>query len=368
MTPVTRIPVRTKPRAYDVLLGTGVLDRAGSLLRSRLKLRNELIVVVSAENVWKHWGARLTKSLDRAKLRWTHTLIPDGERAKTLSTVESAAEQLTRLGADRTSALIAFGGGVIGDMVGFLAAIYMRGVRVVQIPTTLLAQVDASIGGKTGVNLTTGKNLVGSFHQPQCVLIDPQLLATLDEREFRAGIFEILKCGVIADRSLFESLERDRDRLLAREKKMLERSIEAAVRVKAAIVSKDERESGLRRLLNYGHTIGHALEAETQYKHFLHGEAVAWGMIAAALIGVASGKTSAKDAQRITTAVLQYSPLPVVQSNTHAIVARTASDKKTVGGKNHFIVATAIGRAIVISDVPTDVIARAVDQIKRLSR
>lgn len=362
------IPVKTELRAYDVLLGTDLLSEAGTLLRSELNVRDEKLFIISSANVWQHWGDALAQSLDRAQLPWRKLLIADGEEAKRLVTVEHAAEQLARLGADRSSIIVAFGGGVIGDMAGFLAATYMRGIPVVQMPTTLLAQVDASIGGKTGVNLTTGKNLIGSFHQPTIVMIDPLLTNTLSGREFRSGLFEVIKCGIIADPVLFAKTEQEHRAVLSRNEALLEFCIESSVRIKAGVVSKDERESGLRRILNYGHTIGHALEAETRYAHFLHGEAVAWGMIAAARIALQINVCCQQTAARIADTVLRYGPLPPITVEAESIVARIGSDKKTLGGKTHFVLASAIGNTIISSDVPTEVIVSAVKYMQHLSQ
>jgi 3-dehydroquinate synthase len=217
--------------------------------------------------------------------------MPDGERSKRLATLEKLAEKLVKQGADRGVTLIALGGGVVGDVTGFLASIYMRGVDVIQAPTTVLAQVDAAIGGKTGVNLASGKNLLGTFHQPRAVLVDPSVLETLPSREYQAGLYESLKCGIIGDPELFKLFEDRRREILDRDPVVIEKVIADSVRLKASVVSADEREGGLRQILNLGHTIGHALEAETRYTQLLHGEAVAWGMIAATHIAALHRKT-----------------------------------------------------------------------------
>ncbi len=221
------------------------------------------------------------------------------------------SSHLVKLKADRNTVLIALGGGVVGDVTGFLASIYMRGIRFVQIPTTFLSQVDSSVGGKTGVNLTVGKNLVGVFKQPELVLVDPQVLSTLPDREFRSGLYESLKAGVIRNPRIFEFMEQNREQVLAKDPGSLEWLIAESVRVKADVVGQDEEEHGLRKILNFGHTIGHALEAETSYKVFLHGEAVAWGMVAAASIAVEMQQGSRRPtAQRIISLMLAYAPLP----------------------------------------------------------
>jgi 3-dehydroquinate synthase len=241
----------------------------------------------------------------------------------------------------------------------------MRGIPVVQIPTTLLAQVDSAIGGKTGVNLKAGKNLVGTFHQPLAVLVDPDVLATLPEREYRSGLFEAMKYGVIRNSTIFDLMERNRDELLKRDGKLLETLITECIRVKADVVSADEREGGERRILNFGHTVGHALEAETGYKHLLHGEAVGWGMIAACSIGEKMKLTERATAQRIVALVRAYGPLPKIDVNAKRVFRRLLSDKKTVGGVPHFILATTIGKVEVINNISQQIVIDAVKILKR---
>lgn len=315
----------------------------------------------------KLWGAVLEKSLAAAGLSVEFLEIGDGEPHKRMRTLESLAERMVGLGADRDSAVLALGGGVVGDVAGFLAAIYMRGIDFVQIPTTLLAQVDASVGGKTGVNLRAGKNLAGAFHQPLAVLIDPEVLTTLPERELRAGLYESMKCGVIGDAKLFQFMEKHRVAILRRDGVALDTVIAASVKLKAKVVGADEREGGVRRNLNFGHTIGHALEAETGYKVFLHGEAVAWGMIAAARIAQTVGMLPTGEMDRITQTVLGLGKLPPVLSATKRIVARLGSDKKARAGKVHFILPTRVGRVEVLAGIPDDAVTEAVEYVRRIS-
>ncbi len=295
-------------------------------------------------------------------------LIPDGEPAKKLRTIEIMAERLSRLGADRKAVLIAFGGGVAGDVTGLLASLYMRGVELVQIPTTFLAQVDASIGGKNGVNLGAGKNLLGTFYHPRTVLIDPEVLSTLTNREFRAGLYEALKCGIIGDLDLFLRFETKRAQILKRDPVEIEGIIAQSVKLKAEVVSADEHEGGLRRVLNLGHTIGHALEAETGYKTLLHGEAVAWGMIAATNIALTVGRTDSVTAGRIADAILGLGRLPEISVSARKVLARLQADKKTQGGVVHFVLPREIGKVEIASDVPDNVIIAAVEELRRLSR
>ena len=342
------------------------------LLRSAVAPLHDLIppkmrvFSLTAPPIQKRWGGALRKSFANADRRIEIIVMPDGERSKTLAEVEKLAEKLVSLGADRHSVLLTLGGGVVGDVGGFLASVFMRGIPVVQIPTTLLAQVDSAIGGKTGVNLKAGKNLLGTFHQPRAVLVDPEVLSTLPEREYRSGLFEAMKYGVIRNYAIFELMESQRDSLLRRDGAVLEKLIADCIRVKADVVSRDEREGGERRILNFGHTIGHALEAETNYRRLLHGEAVGWGMIAACRIGAEMKITDAETATRIAALVQSYGPLPKVKVDGKRILKRLASDKKTVGGVPHFILPTAIGEVPVVNNVPSRLVVEAVRKIQAL--
>lgn len=358
-----KIPVKLKENRYDVMIGAGLLARAGRLLRGHLPSRSSSIFVITSPTVRGHWGDQLEASLKRENLAYRVLEMSDGEPAKRLETVEQLAEQMVEAGADRKSLLVAFGGGVVGDSAGFLASIFMRGLPVVQIPTTVLAQVDASIGGKTGVNLRAGKNLIGTFHQPKAVLVDPEVLSTLPEKEFRAGLFESLKCGVIQDRGLFEFMVRHAKQVLQSDGKAVERVIVGSVRVKAAVVATDERESGLRRILNFGHTIGHALESATSYTQLLHGEAVALGMIAATEIARDIGLCPAKTSGEIQAAVRNYGPLPAARASVSEIMSRLMSDKKTVAGKVHFVLPVKIGKVKIVSGVDSTLVERAVKSV-----
>src|ERR1022692_386467 len=291
------VPVAAPSRSYEVLIGRGLIARAGECLGKFFE--NNRAFVVTVPPVRRRWAKVLLKSLAASGVETDLLEMPDGERSKRLTTLEKLAEKLVKQGADRGVTLIALGGGVVGDVTGFLASIYMRGVDVIQVPTTVLAQVDAAIGGKTGVNLVSGKNLLGTFHQPRVVLVDPAVLETLPSREYHAGLYESLKCGIIGDPGLFKLFEDRRREILDRDPVVVEKVIADSVRLKASIVSADEREGGLRQVLNFGHTIGHALEAETRYT-LLHGEAVAWGMIAATHIALSMGKLDSVTAGRIS--------------------------------------------------------------------
>jgi 3-dehydroquinate synthase len=364
---VIKVDIKTAAETYGAEIEQGLLKRTGERLQELFPDRSRFFVI-TVPPVRKHWGAALTSSLDDAKIAQQTIEMPDGERYKTLATIEDLADKLVRRGADRKSVFVAFGGGVVGDMTGFLSSLYMRGVELVQVPTTLLAQVDASIGGKTAVDLRAGKNLLGTFHHPRAVLIDPAVLSTLPEREFRSGLYEVLKCGIISNPELFAFMETQRERILQRDPEALEWLIAQCVQVKADVVSQDEREAGLRRILNFGHTIGHALEAETGYKQFLHGEAVAWGMVAASMIAAAMQRTNADTARRIISTVLAYAPLPKVEPRGKKVLSRLRTDKKTLDGVVHFVLPLEIGRVEVVPDVPERAVVQAIDELRYLSQ
>jgi 3-dehydroquinate synthase len=284
--------------------------------------------------------------------------LPAGERYKRLSYVERLASELAIARADRSSLLIAFGGGIIGDIGGFLAAIYMRGIDYIQMPSTLLAQVDSSVGGKTGANLATGKNLIGSFHHPLKVFADIDLLQTLPDRELRAGLFESIKAGVIRDARLFHFMERNVDTILKRDSKALEYVISASIRMKANVVGIDEKESGLRMILNFGHTVGHAIESATHYRKLLHGEAIAWGMLAALQLGRMRRTISTAHADRVERTILAYGPLPSFNATVDKLLDAASRDKKNCAGIRRFVLPEGIGNASVVENVTdTELIA-----------
>lgn len=326
------------------------------------------VVIVSVARVRKLFGKHFESSFKAENIDFSWLEMPDGEKYKTLATVEDLGLRMSKLGADRESVVVALGGGVVGDVAGFLGSIYMRGVRVIQVPTTFLAQIDSSVGGKTGVNLSEGKNLLGTFNQPKLVIVDPEVLQVLPEREYRSGLFEALKAGVIWNARIFDFMEENRDRILQRDLNTLEWLIAESVRVKAAVVAEDEHEKNLRRILNFGHTIGHALEAETGYKHFLHGEAVAWGMIAATMIAIGMQRTDSRTAQRIISIILAYAALPKVDVKPRAVLKRLTKDKKTVAGKVHFVLPAQIGKVDIESQVPEKAVLQAVEELRYLSQ
>jgi 3-dehydroquinate synthase len=344
--PPIRIEVAAAAGAYPVVIGSGALAQLPRLLdQSGLGPRR---VIVSSPPIWDLHG----KSLARVATERTPILVPDGERYKTTTTVARVYESLIQMGADRATVIIAVGGGVIGDLVGFAAATYLRGVRLVQVPTTLMAQVDSAVGGKTGVNHALGKNLIGAFHPPRLVLADPAFLVTLHRREFRAGLYEVIKYGIIASPALFDRVDRSLAELFARDPEAVAAVVAESCRIKAEIVSADERESGLRRILNFGHTVGHAIEAVTRYRRFRHGEAVAYGMLATIALGTTRGITPPDVRERVSNLITKLGPLPpVVDLSAKEMLAAIGRDKKIIDGSLHFVAASAIGTPTTLTDV-----------------
>jgi 3-dehydroquinate synthase len=336
-----KIKVRSANGMYEILCGRGAAAQSAKAVADLG--RTGAIFLISSPRVWKHLGARL-KRIFKGSQHAT-ILFDDREAAKNLSTVERACRQLVRAGADRRAVLVAVGGGVVGDVAGFVAASYARGIGLVHIPTTLVAQVDSAIGGKTGVNLPEGKNLVGAFYPPKLVLVDPELLRTLPLREFRSGIHEIIKYGVIGDAELFQFLEQKMEKLFRRDPAALDFVIERSIAQKARVVSLDERESGIREILNFGHTFAHALESVTRYRKYLHGEAVAWGMIAATRLAAATGSFSAKDSGRVMNLIARVGPLPAWPNASPArLIAAMQADKKTRAGRLRFVLPERVGK------------------------
>jgi 3-dehydroquinate synthase len=339
---MAKIAIRSSTGMYRVICERGAAGRISSLI-SRLG-DSTGVYFLSSPRVWRNCGKRVLAGF-RASKKPPVILFDDGEGEKRLATVEGIARQLIRAGADRGAILIAVGGGVVGDVAGFVAATYLRGVRLVHVPTTLVAQVDSSIGGKTGVNLPEGKNLVGAFYPPRLVITDPDLLGTLPHREYRSGLYEVIKYGVIADPRLFYYLWQKMPALLRRDPAALAYVIPQCLRIKARIVEKDEREGGLRQVLNFGHTFGHALEAFTSYRRFLHGEAVAWGMIAATAFGLGSRRLGLREGFLIIRLVGAVGPLPELPEIPVATLRRIlAGDKKSRGGRVNWVLPRRIGK------------------------
>jgi 3-dehydroquinate synthase len=345
---VQTIRVDTPSAKYDVIAGSGLLRTLAPRIERVVGGLPRRIFVLTSAPIWALWGHCMQQSFADPPVV---LFLSPGESHKTLASVERLLRQMAQAGGDRGSLLIAFGGGIVGDVGGFLAAIYMRGIACIQVPTTLLAQVDSSVGGKTGVNLPEGKNLVGSFHHPLAVFADIETLGTLPDRELRAGLMESVKAGIIRDRALVRFMEQRADEVLGRDPRALEKVIAASIRVKAGVVNKDEHESGLRMILNLGHTVGHALEQATGYKALLHGEAVGWGMIAALYLAGRRGTISAGQFERLESLIHIYGPLPPLKLRTGTIVAATGGDKKNIGGVRRFVLPVGIGDAGVVEDV-----------------
>ncbi|MCU1385079.1 MAG: aroB [Acidobacteria bacterium] len=345
MDPV-RLDVPTPSRAYAVTIGDGLLDRVGAMLDAIAAPARR--IVVSSPLVWRLHGEQLSRAVTVAE----PILVPDGERFKQLSTVSRIYDALVRASVDRATTIITFGGGVIGDMAGFAAATYLRGISLVHVPTTLLAQVDSAIGGKVGVNHALGKNLIGAFYQPDAVVIDPLVLGTLPRREFRAGLYEVIKYGMTSSAPLFERVARDRKAIFGRAIESLMPIISESCRIKGEVVAADEREAGPRRILNFGHTAGHALEAVTRYRRFRHGEAVGYGMLVAAELAQARGALAASDRQALAGVIASLGPLPpIADLSAASILEAIQHDKKIVAGTLHFVLPTAIGATAIVDDV-----------------
>ena len=344
MDPV-RLEVDTPSRRYPITLGDGVLDRIGTLLDEAGTPARRIIV--SSPLVWRLQGQRLA-----AAGMGDPILVPDGERFKQTQTVAKVYEALIRANADRATTLITFGGGVIGDMAGFAAATYLRGIALVHIPTTLLAQVDSAIGGKVGVNHALGKNLIGAFHQPHAVVVDLGVLSTLPRREFRAGLYEVVKYGMTSSPELFALIVRERTAIFKQAPDVLAAIVSESCRIKATVVAADEREAGPRRILNFGHTAGHALEAVTKYRRYRHGEAVAYGMLVAAELAVSRGALSPDHRDALSHLIASLGPLPAIADVTAGQIWEAVQhDKKIVAGKLHYVLPTAIGATAIVDDV-----------------
>jgi 3-dehydroquinate synthase len=344
-------------RSYPIYVGAGILSRAGEFLQGA-GLAGKVALVTNS-TVAQFYLEPVRETLIQAAFDVVPVLIPDGEEHKNHASLGSIYDALVSARLERKSAVVALGGGVIGDLAGFAAATYLRGVPYVQIPTTLLAQVDSSVGGKTGVNHRDGKNLIGAFYQPRLVLIDVDALATLPRRELVAGLSEIIKYGIIADAELFGLLEAHIDQLVELERELLIRVITQSCAIKARVVEQDEREDDYRAVLNFGHTLGHALEAATEYRDFLHGEAVAIGMAKAAVISARRGSCDASTVSRIHS-LIQKSGLPTELPQNLArerLIEGMGVDKKSAGGKIRFVLCDGIGKTRFASLSPAEVMA-----------
>lgn len=365
------IPVTLPQQSYEIAIAPAGLDQLGSWMtgtQTKALSIGQKVLLVSNPEIFQQYGERAIASLQQAGFTVAHCILPAGEQYKTLETLQTIYDAALEHRIERSSTFVALGGGVVGDMTGFAAATWLRGVNVVQVPTSLLAMVDAAIGGKTGVNHPKGKNLIGAFHQPRLVLIDPHVLKTLPVREFRAGMAEVIKYGVIWDAALFEHLEAaDRlDEFAHLNDALLQEILTRSCQAKAHVVSKDEKEAGLRAILNYGHTIGHAVESLTGYRTVNHGEAVAIGMVAAGQLAVALNlwAQACTDRQRV---LIQKAGLPTQlpsEVDIEAVLPLLQTDKKVKAGQVRFVMPTQIGAAIVTDQVPTDVIRQVLQQMQ----
>lgn len=353
------VPVAIPDRACRVLVGRGLLDRSGELARD-CGLHGTCAVVTD-ENVGRHYGNAATKSLEAAGHRAVLLTVPAGEKSKRLSTLEDLCDRMIAAGLDRDSFVVALGGGVVGDLAGFVAAVYHRGIPFVQIPTTIVAQVDSSIGGKTGVNARAGKNLIGAFHQPRLVLADTDTLATLPDREYREGFAEVVKHGVIRDAAMLDELDPSASR------DSLAPLVARNIAIKAAIVAEDERErTGKRALLNFGHTVAHAIENVAGYGRFLHGEAVSLGMAAALEVSRRKAGLSDADARRVRDKLADFGLPLTLPSNlsTDALLEAARRDKKFSAGQIRFVVTPRPGQAFVADDVTEGDMQAAIEALR----
>ena len=361
------VSLNLSDRGYRIYIENGLLTQVGSLLhpwRSSPRL-----VVISSRQILDLHGEALQRSLSDAGLSHETLEIPDGERHKTLSTLESIYKGLAGLGVNRRTPVLALGGGVVGDVAGFAAASYLRGLPYVQVPTTLVAQIDSAIGGKTGVNLSKGKNLVGAFYQPGAVFIDPELLLTLPRRELDSGLFEAIKYGIIADRDLYDQVVRQHHSYPGGDKSGLARMIVRCVEIKAAVVSGDERESQARMVLNFGHTLGHAIEAATRYSRFTHGQAIGHGMILATRIALQLEKIDRAEAETIQSDLRRLSPLPPLGDLAwKSILHPMRSDKKFTDHRLRFVLPRRIGEVEIVEDTPPEVVEAVVREYLCQSR
>ena len=361
MTAMRTLSVALGARSYPIHIGRGLVGAAGGILAPLLATPR--VVIVTNPVVAAHWLAPLRAGLTAAGVASEAILIPDGEVHKTWATLYDVLTRLLEARAERTTTLVALGGGVVGDVAGFAAATYQRGMPFVQIPTTLLAQVDSSVGGKTGVNHPLGKNMIGAFHQPRAVLIDTACLATLPARELVAGLAEVVKYGAIRSADFLAWLEAGIDRLLARDDEALTHAIAESCRIKAEIVAADERESGERALLNFGHTFGHAIEAGVGYGEWLHGEAVGAGMVMAASLSARMGLITAEDAARLTRLVARAGmPVEPPRLGADRYLELMGRDKKVAAGAIRFVLLRALGDAFVTADVPVAELAAVLEK------
>jgi 3-dehydroquinate synthase len=361
---VVRVPLGE--RSYEIESAAGALARVGEVARQVFGAKAARVAIISNPVVDRHYGSTVVRSLRQAGFKPLTYLIGDGERAKSIRTAERVWDFLIENRLERREGIIALGGGVVGDLAGFVAATYQRGIPFLQIPTTLLAQIDSSVGGKTAVNSPRGKNLIGAFHQPAAVVIDPTVLRTLPAREFGAGMYEALKYGIIRDRALADFIAANLAAIRALDEQPLTHLIARCCQIKSDVVAADEREGGLRRILNYGHTVGHALEAVTSYRRLKHGEAVGYGMICAANLAAGLGILAPAEAELIREQTELIGRRPAIGDlNAAEVIAAMAHDKKVAHGRLPFILPTTIGTVVVRDDLPPALIRTKVRELIR---
>ena len=358
-----KVRVDLGEKSYDIVIGYDIGQEIVDFVKGAGYSKKALLVTDTY--VGPLYGKQVQQLLAEAGLEATLMQIPAGESSKNLSVANDLFTRAIELGLDRKSPVFALGGGVVGDLAGFVAATYMRGVPFVQLPTSLLAQVDSSVGGKVAVNHELGKNLIGAFYQPQAVFMELNYMKTLPQREIYTGLGEIIKYGIIYDADFFAFLEKNREQVLTLEPEALVHMIARSCEIKAAVVSEDEKEAGLRRILNFGHTIAHAIEKETGYVRYNHGEAVATGMVGAAYISRELGLIDEKEYNRVREMIARYNlPLQAAGVTVEAMYGDIFHDKKTVGGKVTWVLMEKIGQVICRNDVPADVVKKAMEAVR----
>ena len=359
-----KVKVELGENSYEILIGENLMENVAKFTTSPQFTKK--VLIVTDENIFNIYGETLRKIFTKYEVNFEIEIIPAGETSKNLDNAEKLYTCAIESHLDRKSVILAIGGGVVGDLAGFVAATYLRGVNFIQVPTTLLAQVDSSVGGKTAVNHKLGKNLIGAFYQPKAVFIDLETLKTLPEREIKSGLGEVVKYGIIRDEKFLAYLENNVEKILNRDAEIFSEIVRRSCEIKAEVVGKDEKESGLRRILNFGHTIAHAVEEETNYKKYRHGEAVSIGMMGAAFISEELGKISAAEVQRLKN-LLESLKLETSCENLDAdkIYKATFRDKKTLGGKINWVLMKNFGEVEISSDVSENVVKNSLKKILR---
>ncbi len=360
---MTTVQVDLDNRAYPIYIDRGALAQLPVVLKEMGAAGS--VAVCTDTNVGNLYGEQIVAAVREAGVQPVMCMTPAGEQSKRLANVESFIGRFLEAGLDRSSVVVAFGGGVVGDMAAFAAAIYMRGIRFVQVPTTVVAQVDSSVGGKTGVNHALAKNIIGSFHQPAAVVIDLDFLSSLPPRELRAGLAEVIKHGIIADEALFAYMESNADKILAGDVEAMRYPVQRSCEIKAAIVAEDEREHGVRANLNYGHTFGHGIEAASKYTQFLHGEAIALGMRSAAALSRDLGLVDTEFEARHNACLSQYElPETWPEMPIDEVVSAMRRDKKARAGTMKFVLADAMGHVVHRTDIDETQVRRALEAIR----